>query len=226
MSDPKKRAVTFVHTSAVAISPLMQFYGQQARELEITNLLDDGVMRYFSLGEESLAQSRFEELISTATHTYHAELIMLTCSTVSKQLMGELRRRTSVTLLKIDEPMARKAIGAGSQVGVVVTFSPTVEPTRALLLETAKELGKTIELKFEVLPAAYDALLAGDQAKHDQLLIDGVGRLVREKVDAIVLAQVSMARAQPLLEARFQKPIFSSLRTSLDAIRNLLERST
>ena len=39
--------LAFIHTSPAAIAPLMQFYG--AAGMEITNLLDDGLLRLLRL---------------------------------------------------------------------------------------------------------------------------------------------------------------------------------
>ncbi len=45
-----KRSVAFVHTSPAAVGPLMQFYAEAAPEFEITNLLDDGLLRLLAAG--------------------------------------------------------------------------------------------------------------------------------------------------------------------------------
>ena len=41
----QKRRVAFLHTAAPAIPPLAQFYAAQAPDLDITNLMEDGIIR-------------------------------------------------------------------------------------------------------------------------------------------------------------------------------------
>ena len=65
-------------------------------------------------------------------------------------------------------------------------------------------------------------LLGGKYERHDQLLLDGLGELAKESLDAIVFAQVSMARLLKKLPAT-PMPVLSSLPASLKAIRSTLE---
>ncbi len=213
--------IAFIHTSPPAIAPLMQFYGSAAPELKITNLLEDGLLGLLREGDVKTAEARLLAMITTARDTYGAELAMITCSSVPRSSYDRLRAKTGLPIVKIDEPMARRAVAAGSVVGVAVTFPPTITPTLALLQATAEEAGKAVELKVQVMPEAYEALLKGDAATHDEILVSGVHALARQEVDAVVLAQVSMARVLPRL-ASLPVPALSSMETSLEAVRALL----
>jgi hypothetical protein len=217
-----KRNVALIHTSPAAITPLAQFYAETAPELEVTNLLDDGLLRLFRAGDAAAAQGRLADMVRVAQDAYGAELALLTCSAVPAEVLRHLRATAGVPVLKIDEPMARAAVRAGGAVGVVVTFAPTLEPTCALLREAAAEADVTIDLRPEVLPDAYQALLAGDAAAHDARVLDAVSRLDAQHVSAVVLAQVSMARVLPRLDGRVRVPVFTSLHTSLAAVRQAL----
>jgi Asp/Glu/hydantoin racemase len=218
-----KRQIAFIHTSPAAIAPLAQFYGEAAPELEITNLLDDGILRFFRLQDQQAAEERLTELIKIARNSYGAEVALVTCSSVSSEMRERLRRRFDFQVLKIDDPMARRAVMVSRRIGVAVTFPPTVEMTGKLLREAAAEAGRAVEIITEVAPEAYHALLAGDQQKHDELLLTLINRLDEQNVDAIVLAQVSMARIFPQLSKRLKAPVLTSLHTSLDAVRQALQ---
>lgn len=217
-----KRKVAFIHTSPAAIGPLMQFYTEAAPELEITNLLDDGLLRLLAAKESATAEKRLGEMIRAAVETYGAELAMITCSSVSREMAERLAQNFELPILKIDYPMARLAVRAGAKIGVAATFPPTLAPTTKLLNEAAAEAAREIEIVQEVSPDAYTALLANDLARHDELLLQVVERLERHEVSAIVLAQVSMARILPQLEGRAKVPVLSSLHTSLEAVRENL----
>lgn len=201
----------------------MRFYNEAAPELEITNLLDDGLLRLLAAKEHATVEGRLAEMLTVAVRTYGAELVLVTCSSVTKGMVERLAPLFDLPLLKIDYPMAREAVAAGRRrIGVAATFPPTLVPTSQLISEAAGEAGTEIEIIQEVVPAAYDALLAGDEALHDELLCAGVVRLAERRVDVIVLAQISMARVLPRLEEKIGVPVLSSLHTSLSAIRGAL----
>jgi len=217
-----KRSVAFIHTSPAAVGPLMQFYAEAAPDLEITNLLDDGLLRLLAAGRGEDVRRRLEGMLGAAAGTYRPELAMVTCSSVSKEMVESISAAFALPVLKIDYPMARRAVRAGRKIGVAATFPPTLAPTRRLLTEAAAEIGAAVEIVEDVTPEAYDALLSGDAARHDELLLDAVSRLGNRGVSAIVLAQVSMARVLPKLDGRVRVPVLSSLHTSLEAIRGAL----
>ena len=221
MNQPKQR-IAFIHASPAALAPLAQYYRQVAPELEITNLLDDGLLRLFAAVDWAAVERRLAEMLATARGTYSAEAALLTCSAVPREMLERLRRAAGMPVLKIDESLARAAVRAGRRVGVVVTFPPTLEINRALLADAAAEAGVAIEILPRLVPEAYQALLAGDAATHDRQMLAAVEELAGQGVEVIVLAQVSMARVLPLLEGRVAVPVLSSLQTSLAALRELL----
>ena len=217
-----KRSAAFIHTSPAAVGPLMQFYAEAAPELEITNLLDDGLLRLLAAGRAGDVRRRLEEMLRAAAETYRPELAMVTCSSVSREMTESLAGDFDFPVLKIDYPMARRAVRAGRRIGVAATFPPTLVPTSRLLREAAAEAGTEIEIVEEVAPEAYRALLANDTGRHDELLSAAVENLQDKDVSTVVLAQVSMARALPLLSAQARVPVLTSLHTSLEAIRESL----
>jgi hypothetical protein len=221
-----KRSVAFIHTSPAAVGPLMQFYSEAAPELEITNLLDDGLLRLLAAGRAEDVRHRLSEMLRAAAETYAPELVMVTCSSVPREMTDSLARDFPFPVLKIDYSMARRAVRAGRRIGVAATFPPTLVPTSRLLREAAAEAGAEIEIVEEVAPEAYTALLSNDMKTHDELLASAVERLQNKDVAAVVLAQVSMARTLPLIERSSRVPVLSSLHTSLEAIREALSLSS
>jgi Asp/Glu/hydantoin racemase len=217
-----KIPVSFLHTSPAAIGPLMQHCGEHAPDLEITNQLDDGLLRLLAAGRADVVEQRLREMLRAAREVYGAKLAMVTCSSVTPAIIAALRPEAGIPLFKIDDPMAAGAVAAGSRIGVVMTFPPTQAPTSRLLSSAAEAAGKQVELVPLLVPEAYQALLAGRAEEHDELLIPRVVDLA-EEVEAIVLAQVSLARLLPKLEGRTGGvPVFSSLTASLAKIREIL----
>ncbi len=214
-----KRSVAFIHTSPPAVGPLMQFYSEAAPELEITNLLDDGLLRLLAAQDLATVRARLTDMLRVAIEIYRAELALVTCSSIPVEMVAELGAQVNAPIVKIDYPMAQQAVRAGRRVGVAATFPPTLGPTRRLIERAAAEAGTDVEIVEEVAPAAYDALLTNDLARHDELLTAAVEHLAAQDVSTIVLAQVSMARTLARLEGRITVPVLSSLHTSLAAVR-------
>ena len=73
-----KRKIAFIHTSPAAIPPLAEYFKTNAPEFEITNLLDDGMLRFFAASDEARSEARLRDLIGAAIDPYGAELAMIT----------------------------------------------------------------------------------------------------------------------------------------------------
>lgn len=211
--------VSFLHTSPAAIPPLMQYWGEHAPEFEITNQLDDGLLRMLSKGNLTGAEVRLGQMLATAKDQYGARAALVTCSAVTPAIIASLADSAGIPVLKIDNPMADEAVRACSRIGVVITFRPTLEPTTRLLEESARNAGRSVELKPVVITEAYQALLGGDPDMHDALLMAAIAEMT--DIDGVVLAQVSMARLLPKLTG-LTVPVFSSLPSSLKRIRELV----
>ncbi|MEO7652151.1 MAG: aspartate/glutamate racemase family protein [Bryobacteraceae bacterium] len=219
-----KRSVSLLHTAPAAIPPILQYWGGAAPEFELTNQLDDGILRFFAAGDYASAEGRLTSMIEAARRVYHAEAAMITCSSVPRSMVRSLQVTAGIPLMKIDEPMAQRAISSGRRIGVAATFPPTIPTTSQMLRETAADAGVSIELVPHLVAGAFDALLNGRPAEHDALLLAGLDELASQRVDVIVLAQVSMSRILPVLGGRITVPVLSSLETSLAAMRELLSR--
>jgi len=208
--------VAFIHASRAAIEPVANYFTAQAPELDCVHLLDDGIMRFLADQDHVRSENRFQSMAATARDTYGASLIVLTCSAVPRETMDALRVAAGVPLFKIDEPMAQLAAACGKRIGVLTTFPATLATTRSLL----EEAEPGIAVVWEMEEQALQCLLAGDQAGHDELFLAAARRLAKRQVEAVVLAQVSMARLQSQVERIVQVPVFNSLATSLAAVRN------
>ncbi len=198
----------------------MSFYPRHWPELRITNLLDDGVMGLFAAGNWDPAHARLLEMIRTGYEVYGAQAALVSCSAVSREAMHALRAASPIPVMKIDEPMAAMAVAAARRVGLLVTFPPTLAISEQLIQSAAG--AHPVELVSELVPSAIAALLAGDRTEHDAQLSAAADRLAGQGIGALVLAQVSMGPLVPALQQRLGIPVFSSLETSMAALRQLL----
>ena len=126
-----------------------------------------------------------------------ADVVLVTCSSIG--LATEMaREHCDFPVLRIDEAMAEAAVAAGRTIGVAATLPTTLDPTVDLLQRTAQHLGRQVTIVPRLAAGAFDAVLAGDTARHDELVLS-ILRELRDAVDVVVLAQASMARVSALL---------------------------
>lgn len=177
-------------------------------------------MGLFAAGEFGRANERLLEMIRTGASVYGAQAALVSCSAVSTADTKALQAASPIPVLKIDEPMAALAVARSHHLGLLVTFPPTLPLSERLLRETAAP--GELTLRSELVPEAIAALLAGDAQRHEDLLVVAAERLAGQGIEALVLAQVSMGPLVPLLERRLGIPVYSSLETSLAALRQLL----
>jgi len=145
-----------------------------------------------------------------------ADYILVTCSSMGRAVEAS-RGLVSATVLRVDEPMAQKAIAIGNRIGVIATLPSTMEPTVALIKGRAAVAGKNVEVSPRVVEGAFSAVISGDGATHDRLVASALVELAKQ-VDIIVLAQASMARVVDSFQGNPKPaiPILSSPRLAVE----------
>jgi Asp/Glu/hydantoin racemase len=115
--------------------------------------------------------------------------------------------------------MAEEAVRIGRRITVVATAATTLEPSRELLEVTAARAGQAIEVRLWMVDDALPALLAGDAALHDRLVVAALREAATES-DVIVLAQATMARVLDALTTEpLAIPVLASPQMALAAVR-------
>jgi Asp/Glu/hydantoin racemase len=164
---------------------------------------------------------RLVNMIESA-HDGGAGAVMVTCSSIGPGV-AVARTLFDFPVLRVDEPMAQAAVRIGGRIGVAATLRTTLEPTIALVEQTAAEENREIDIVPSLAEGAFEAVIAGDVERHDALLIESLGKL-RSSTDVIVLAQASMARVIPRL-AVGGPPILSSPELAVRHARGILTGS-
>lgn len=172
-------------------------------------------------------RQRFRERAEAARRD-GADVIMLTCSSVGPSVDG-LGAELGVTVLRVDEAMAERAVELGPKVGVAATLPTTLGPTAELIERSAAKLGHPVQVTTRLAEGAFDVLRSGDAARHDALVMAALRELAAG-VDVIVLAQASMARAvggAPSLEVDGRSvPILTSPRLGVERLRDVVTSKT
>jgi Asp/Glu/hydantoin racemase len=152
-----------------------------------------------------------------------AEVIMVTCSSMGPAV--ELGRAlVNVPVLRVDEPMAELAVQTGARIGVAATLQTTLNPTADLIQRTASKQGKTVEVVSKLCEGAFQAVIAGDTTRHDEIVSVGLNELIPQ-VEVIVLAQASMARVVESLPQETRSiPILSSPRLAVEHLAQFIAK--
>lgn len=150
-----------------------------------------------------------------------ADYIMVTCSSIGSAVEAGAKL-IGVPVLRVDQPMADKAVATGKKIGVIATLSTTLEPTADLIQRRAAIAKKKIQLTSKLVEGAFEALLAGDGATHDVKVAASLKNLSRQ-VDVIVLAHASMARVVESLKPEDKRvPILASPGIAVDYLATVL----
>jgi Asp/Glu/hydantoin racemase len=128
-----------------------------------------------------------------------------------------------VPMIKVDSRMAEVACETGRRIGVVATLETTLGPTCRLVERTAARMGRKAEITRCLVAGAFDALVGGDPARHNAMVLAAI-RDLAQKVDVVVCAQGSMTAILPEL-GRTEVPVLTSPSLGVESAAGFLGRS-
>ncbi len=219
----KRKKLGLIHTSATLVPVFAQLCREKLPGVETFNIVDDSLVKNIleAGGITPAIALRVANYIKSAESS-GAEQILVTCSSIGPAVEAGAKL-VSVPTLRVDQPMADKAVATGKKIGVVATLSTTLEPTADLILRRATAAGKKIELTSKLCEGAFEALMSGDAATHDAKVAAALKEL-SQQVDVIVLAQASMARVVETLSAEDKRvPILASPGIAVDYLATILK---
>jgi Asp/Glu/hydantoin racemase len=189
----KTKTLGLIHTSATLIPVFQQLCKEYLPGVNTFNIVDDSLVKNIvSRGEVTPSiYQRVANYVASAVDS-GADYVLVTCSSIGAPVEAAAEK-AGVPVLRVDQPMADLAVQTGKRIGVIATLQTTLQPTSDLAKRRAELAGKEIELTSTVVEGAFDALMSGDAAKHDELVADALRKLAKQ-VDVILLAQASMAR--------------------------------
>lgn len=203
--------LALLHTSSLHIPVFDALRQEHHQDLELRHFVDEELLsRARREGTEAVADD-----VRKALHQAVAEgarVVLCTCSTIGG-VAEEAAVEVGVPVLRVDRPMAAAAVAEGERVVILATVESTFDPTASLIEDEARRAGRPVEVRTRLVEGAWEPFDAGD--------VDGCARLVAAAADevtdadAIVLAQVSITRAQRL--ATTPVPVLSSPRPGLAA---------
>lgn len=216
------KRVVMIHTSPVSLEDLKSLCREIIPDVEVFHIMDD------SLLDEVKKQGGLTPGIIGRMNIYvqqaaslKPDLIFNQCSSVG-EAFDLARRQVSCKTLKVDEPMAEKAVSLGSRIAVVATVASTMKPSCNLIRETAKRMKREVTVDEFLVDGALDVLMKEkNQEKHNHLCLEAIRKAVAEH-DVVVLAQGSMTVLLPWLND-MPVPVLTSPRMAIERVKELLE---
>jgi len=132
--------IGFLHTSPVHVPAFRALVSDVAPDLADVHLVDEDLLTDvrgggFDASIESRLLGRLRELAE-----HDPSVIVCTCSTISG-LAERFAPRLGTPVLRIDRPLAERAVAGGGRVAVVAAVESTLGPTRELFEECAAGCG-------------------------------------------------------------------------------------
>lgn len=217
------KTLGLIHTSATLVPVFAELCAKYIPHVKTFNIVDDSLIKNtIACGELTADTSRRVVNYAGSAQDAGADYILFTCSSIGPAVEAAAGL-SHVPVLRVDQPMADKAVQSGKKIGVVATLSTTLNPTIDLVRRRALAAGKEIELVPVLCEGAFEALMSGDAATHDQKVGDALKKLANE-VDVILLAQASMARVvDTLSDADKKVPILASPPIAMEYLATVLK---
>lgn len=188
-----KKTIGIIHTTSATIASLTALAKEVLGDVELIHILDDSIL-------PDMIAERNVEFVRERWIAYGENLerlgvdaILSACSTVG-EIAEEADRRLGVSVYRIDEAMAQRAVEMGSAISVLATLPSTLRPTVRLIERKAEQAGRMIKVNTVLVEGAYDALQQGNRELHDRKIREAVTACLPES-EVVVLAQASMAAA-------------------------------
>lgn len=216
------QTLALVHTSPT-LSPLFNDLTQRlVPGVRVLHFVDESLIKN-TIAAGKLERPTMRRVIQLIGSSFDAgaDVALVTCSSIGPAI-DIAAQLYDQPVLRVDRPMAEKALSIGSRIGVLATLPTTLKPTADLVRSVAAEQGKAIEIVEHLCEGAFDAVMAGDGATHDRIVGEALTEAMKG-VDAIVLAQASMARVLATLpEGAVAAPVFSSPELGVTRARDVL----
>jgi aspartate/glutamate racemase len=213
--------IGLVHAVRVSIAPTDDAFARLWPDAELQHLLDDGLapdLRRAGAITPAIKR-RFVQLAGYLAEC-GADGILFTCSAFGTAI--ELARQTlAIPVLKPNEAMIEEAVARASRIGLIATDPPAITSMVPEIEQLARERGKRVEVHAVCAEGAMAALRAGRAEAHDDA-IAGAQAELSEACEVLVLAQFSMARARPKVEAARSRPVLTSPDSAVRKLKSAL----
>lgn len=204
--------IALIHATALAVEPIQAAFARHWPRALRMNLLDDSLSVDLAVAGRLMPDmvQRFVDLAQYAKRT-GCNGILFTCSAFGSAI-ETVAAQIGLPTLKPNEAMFEEALNrspvTGARLGLVATFEASIPSMSAELLGLAKARDRQIELQTCFVPEAMQDLARGHAELHHAKIAQAA--LTLKDCHVIMLAQFSMAAAQPAVQAGLLSPVLSS----------------
>lgn len=221
-----KKRVALLHTSLVFINvvpTIKDLFQELMPDVEVLDFIDSTILADLqstgTIDESHIARMTH---LAQAAEDSGAEVIFSLCSSLGPTI-DYARQSVDLDIIKIDDAMSLAAVEKGKNIGVLATVPTTLKPTIDLIVEKAQAQGKQVQVSPRLAEGAFDSLMAGDQAAHDQMVLEAA-QSIAPQVDVLVFAQASMTRLAPMVSEATGLEVLTSPRMGVESIKTYLEQ--
>jgi Asp/Glu/hydantoin racemase len=217
-----RKRLGLLHTSATLVPIFEKLCKAKLPGVAVFNLVDDSLIKDVIFHGKLRPQTarRVTQHVAAAEDA-GADYIMVTCSSIGVAV-ETAATLAGVPVLRVDQPMADRAVASARRIGVIATLPTTLEPTTDLVRRRAAAANRNVTITPRLCEGAFDALMNGDAATHDAMVATALRELATQ-VDVIALAQASMARVVDTLpESDRRIPILASPPLAVDYLATVL----
>jgi len=217
----KLTTIVAVYTGQGLSEIVQRIFKEQLPDCRLINIIDDSII-HDVIKEGKPSKKIIQRLLKyfQIGADIGADIIINTCSSVG-DVVDIARKIIDVPIVRIDEPMAKRAVEKYKHIGVLATLPTTLDPTARLIKSQAALRGKEVVITEGLAEGAYHALINGKPEEHDRLIFETARKISRD-VECIVLAQGSMTRMQDRLTREIQKEILASPPLCAEYVKSLL----
>jgi Asp/Glu/hydantoin racemase len=209
--------IAFVHTVGFLVEEFRRLAQENLPGVDVFHVLNETLLKdLLRTGPSQAITRRIVEQAMLAADA-DVDLVVFTCSSTSPAI-DVARQVIAVPVLKIDDPMAEKAVSIGPRIGLLCTATSTVTPSSDLLRAHARQASKEISIAVSLATDAYEALFAGNRKRHDEIITAGALRLA-ETSDVVVLAQASLAHLRESIQDKVGIPVLASPSLLMERLR-------
>ncbi len=214
--------IALIHATPLAMEPIAQAFAKHWPQAQCMHLLDDTLSK--DRAKDGVLTNdmvdRFKEL-STYSKQTGAQGILFTCSAFGPAIdaaHAHVRIPTHKPNQAMFEDALSKALkGKNLRVGLMATFEASIGALSEEFLELAKTNNIHVQMESVFVKEAMQDLANGQAQLHHQKIAACVSQL--SHCDVIMLAQFSMAAAQPLAQEQTTVPVLSSPDCAAIALR-------
>ena len=218
------RRIAILHTVVFLAEMFQKLFRQNLPGTENFHIVDESIIQeLLRVGHMTPKIVRRIGTHAMLANDAGADLILFTCSSTAPAV-DTVKELVDIPILKVDEPMAERAVSLGTRIGVITTAKTTLTPSIQLIESSAARQGKKVKVQAELESKAFQARLSGDLQEHDRIVKQSILKLSRDN-EVVVLAQASMAHLADEMKDQIEIPVLASPGLCMEALKQMLSAS-